>query len=225
MMNRYRMAALLGALALAALSANATEVTFSSTATTNSTSGATKEYLQSFVDSNYGSTGGSAEWISFDPAGIDSCGGSTTQTVNKTQSHFCGLAAGDTATFTQTFTILGSVIGNYNLAVLADDTTSVTVNSNLLEAQGAGFSGGCAASGIGCSQAEEGIITIPNADLNVGSNILTFTVLQGNSGSEFGLEFDLNQTAAAAPEPATLGLVGFALLGVGLLRRFRLRVP
>ncbi len=219
------MAALLGALTLAAVSANATEVTFSSTATTNSTSGATEEYLQSFVDSNYGSTGGSAEWISFDPAGIDSCGGSTTQTVNKTQLHFCGIAGGDTATFTQTFTIVGSVIGTYNLAVLADDTTSVTVNSNILEAQGAGFSGVCATTGIGCSQAEEGIITIPNTDLIVGINILTFNVLQGNSGSEFGLEFDLNQTASAVPEPATFGLVGIALLGVGLLRRFRPRVP
>jgi hypothetical protein len=222
MMNRNRMAAFLGALTLAAASASATEITYSSTATTNGSGGATEEYLQSFVDANYGSVGGSAEWISFDPAGIDSCGVTTTQTVNKTRLHFCGIAAGDTVTFTQTFTIIGAVTGTYVLEVLADDTTSVTLNTHVLEAQGSGFSGVCSTTGIGCSQAEEGVITIPDADLNVGSNTLTFDVLQGNSGSEFGLEFDLSQTTV--PEPATLGLVGFALVALGLWRRSRPRV-
>jgi hypothetical protein len=218
-MNRSTTVALAGALALAAFSAKATEVTYSSTATTNSTSGATEEYLQSFVDANYGSVGGSAEWISFDPAGIDGCGVTTTQTVNKTQLHFCGIAAGDTVTFSQTFNIVGSVTGTYILDVLADDTTSVTVNGHTLEAQGSDFTGVCAATGIGCTASEEGVITIPNADLNVGGNTLSFDVLQGNSDSEFGLEFDLNQMPAGVPEPATLGLVGCALVGLGIARR------
>jgi hypothetical protein len=64
---------------------------------------------------------------------------------------------------------------------------------------------------------------VPGYDPTPGSYSLSFNTTNGFTDGRF-FEFTFSSNAAAIPEPATLGLFGTALLGLGLLGRGRRRV-
>lgn len=227
MRNPKKILALLGVLGMMAAVASATEITFSSSATTNSTTGPTEQYGPGQVDSQWGQTGGSAEWISFDPSGIVplcSSIGPSKQTVNSGGVGYCGPGNNFTATFTQNFDIIGSLAGIYVLDVLAADTTSVVVNGFTVSLQQGGpYNGPCSVSPVGCTQGAEGVFDITADLLPDAMNTISFSVLDGRRNDEFGVEFDLNQLIGV-PEPSTFALVGLALFGLGFSPVIRKRV-
>jgi hypothetical protein len=208
--------------ALMPLAIHATEITFSSAAsTTNSTTGATTAYTSGQINGTWDATlfaGSSSSWISFNAANLFGCNAAHNQTVNKgTTATFCGpgFTSPNTITFTDTFS-LGALSGTYTLWALADDSTSITVNGHSVVAAGSGSSGPCSTTSgaVNCITPMTFNVT---ADLNASaSNTIVFGVTQNLSNSEFGLNFDLVQSTV--PEPATFGLVGLALAGLGALR-------
>lgn len=203
--------------------AYATEITYSSSLTANNSGAATEAYTSSQINSIWDKTpylGGSSAWISFDTADMFGCNSSHTQTANKgASSTFCAVPLGDVFTFTQTFDITGAPSGTYTLYVLADDSTSVKVDSTTLMAAGTELCNTSGDPSVNCITPTA--IVIPLADLTTGVNTLSFSVVQNLADSEFGLNFDLQQTASGVPDPGTLVLLGSGLIGVGLLRRRR----
>lgn len=203
----------------------ATEITFSSSLTANNSGAATEAYTSSQINSIWDKTpylSGSSAWISFDTAGMFGCNAAHDQTANKgTSSTFCAVPLGDVFSFTQTFDITGAPSGTYTLYVLADDSTSVKINSTTLMAAGTDLCNTAGDPAVNCITPTA--IVIPLADLVAGSNTLTFNVVQNLANSEYGLNFDLQQTVSGVPDPGSLGLLGSGLIGVGLLGRHRHR--
>lgn len=211
-------------LLLAAATAAQADVIYSTAAAvTNSTTGATVQYTSAQINPTWDAAlfpGALSSWISFDAAGLFGCNATHTQTVNKaTTATFCtGMPAGTTVTFTENFN-LSSLSEFYTLYVLADDTASVTLNGHSVAAiTSTASTGPCATSGITCTTVSAFDVT---SDLNVGANTISFVVQQNRANSEFGLNFDMVQSLAQAPEPATFAMIGFALIGFGLFQRRR----
>ncbi len=126
-------------------------------------------------------------------------------------------------TFSTTFTANGIYNGTFDF--LADDTTAVLLNGNLLV--GLGALGGdlhCADNAPTCLSEE--IVSFSGLNLS-GTNTLTFIVQQqgtgpvGGTGDPSGLDF--NATLSSVPEPNTLFLLGTGLMGSAgaLFRRMR----
>jgi hypothetical protein len=122
--------------------------------------------------------------------------------------------------FTTQF-ILGGAITGANLTVLADDSTSVILNGNLLIAANTVPGSNCAGHPIGCLTSTEGVFTFAQLApfLVDGTNTLAFGVQQV-AFSSFGLDFAGNvDTGGSTPEPATVGLIGAGLVAFATLRR------
>jgi hypothetical protein len=128
-------------------------------------------------------------------------------------------ANGTTVNFTENFVLSGpNLVGS--ITVMADDTTSVSLNGHLLMSA-ATMAGNTFAV---CSDKPIGCLTITQALINLtpylqdGTNTLSYGVQQ-DAGVSFGV--DAAGSAGNAPEPTTFAIMGIGLAGLGLLGRRR----
>lgn len=128
-----------------------------------------------------------------------------------------------TALFFEYFTLSDSPVLSSLLNVWADDTAGVAVNNHIVKLPNGIQDGACAAGSIGC-QPNEGLHMDISQYLRAGENVLTFAVYQRGGGA-FGLLYDGQVLSAGlpteTPEPASMGLMGTALAGLGFLLRKR----
>lgn len=129
------------------------------------------------------------------------------QSGDPSRTDFVLVPNGTQVTFSDTFTINGSPLSG-SVNVLADDTTSVTLNGFLLMAQANGSGNTyatCSDTTIGCLTVTEGNVSL-SGQLLSGLNTLDFTVAQRN-GSSFGLDYAGVVNYAPTPEPSALALL------------------
>ena len=141
-----------------------------------------------------------SSWVSFGNTGAQGPG-------------FFQVTNGTIVTFTQQFVLPAAVISG-SITVLADDSTSVSLNGTLLVAEAPTSSNtytGCSDTPIGCREATKLTLDLPTGLLVAGLNTLTFSVAQRGLGP-FGLNYF---GEVLVPEPSTLLLLGASLLGSG----------
>jgi hypothetical protein len=154
-----------------------------------------------------------SDWISYGPTGSASDPG------------YFAPANGTDVTFSTQFFLSGVITGGV-VRVLADDTTSVTLNGHLIVTGDMTPGAACAAGPIGCLTSTEGILTFAELEpyLVDGENTLSFGVVQV-AGSSYGLDFDgvfhTTSDPAPTPEPATLGFMGAGLMILAAVRKRR----
>jgi len=186
-------------------------------------------------------TGSGFEWISYGPTG---CNTFVALTGLCTPGPFnpagTTVTSAPTATFYQTFTVVGSAVSG-TLDVWADDTAAVwldtgTVTSGdgssggqLLQAANGIVGGNCAAGPIGCKTGMDAAIPM---SVNTGTYTLVIDAYQFVGGSPFGIMYDgvlspaldAQQSAmlgARTPEPASFALMLLGLAGLGVAARRR----
>ena len=153
-----------------------------------------------------------SSWVSFASTGSTSAPG------------FIVVPNGTSVTFSDVFNVSGTPTGG-SISLMADDSAAVYLNGTLLM-PAASTTGNtytiCSNFGIGCLAATT--INLPAADLNAGSNTLSFVVTQEN-GSSFGLDYSgtvTDPSTTSVPEPGIAVLMMIGLVSVGgasLLRK------
>jgi len=198
------------------LTAKANTVVSSSAANTTNNSG--NPTLNIAPNPSWAAAFAGSNWVSYTNSG------------NPSGAGYVSPANGTDYIFSQIFTLDGTATGG-TLYVMADDTTSVSLNGNLIysAALGSGVSyPTCANKPIGCLTSTEGIINLGSflGDFkNSGANTLSFQVYQ-EAGVSYGLDYSGTITTispkdivANTPEASTFAMLGIGLVGLLLVRR------
>src|ERR1700730_1148544 len=141
-----------------------------------------------------------SSWVSF---------GSTGNTSNP---GFYVVANGTTVSFFDVFNVSGTPDGG-TLSVMADDSAGVLLNGVALVGEPSTTGNKyvrCSDFGIGCVKPTT--FDLPGSDLHTGLNTPEFQVSQRH-GSSYGLDYAGSVSdPVAAPEPASVSLMGFGLM-------------
>ncbi len=171
--------------------------------------------------------GSSSTTYALDPGSAWAAAGSHSVWVSNNPGSGPGgsyIAPSGNYTYTTTFnTIAGNTYAG-SIWVLADDTSSVLFNGHTLVAQGAlGSDAHCADGAPNCRTPT--LVDLPSAFFLDGLNTLQFDLRQTvlSAGLDFYGSAVAQTATGAAPEPATIFLLGTALVGSAgfLLRRSR----
>jgi hypothetical protein len=135
---------------------------------------------------------GTSSWVSQNPQNFP--GGSSVEPFG-------------TYTFSSTFSLTNDSYAG-SIWVMADDTTDVYLNNNLVQSFDSGPNSTCQTAQPNCR--EPLLVTLPYGDFLTGLNTLTFNVHQTNGSSE-GVDF--SGSISSVPEPSSLILLGTGLLG------------
>ncbi|MGD0796426.1 MAG: hypothetical protein ABR910_01775 [Acidobacteriaceae bacterium] len=158
---------------------------------------------------------GTSDWVSFNPyTGPNSIAPGTS---------FPYPAPNGTYVYTDTF--LGASTDSGTISVLADDTTSVFLNGNLIATAAGATQSVCATATPNCTTVST--FNLPAADFDNGTNVLTFDVQQLFGGAT-GLDFEAticapNSPISVTPEPCSILMLGTGLLAAAGTIRRRLR--
>jgi hypothetical protein len=192
-------------------------------------------YLASSASETANNSGSATVNISPNPQWSPAFSGTSwvsyTQSGNPNQPGYVVPANGTEVTFTDSFNIQGTPT-LASLIVMADDTTSVSVNGVMVVPM-APTTGNtyttCSDFTIGCSAATAAGLNILS-DLHTGANTLSFTVEQ-IAGWSFGLDYSATivsttpavSASSATPEPGTLALLSLPLIALSLIRRKKIQ--
>jgi hypothetical protein len=141
---------------------------------------------------------------------------------------------GTSVTFTESFTLptnFSSAI--LNLGVYADDSATVMIDGTTLFSEVTTLGANCASGPVGCTTANEGVITNLDvtSDLHSGVNTITFQDFQEVGGTPFGVDFDGSLTystqridrTTATPEPNSILMLLAGLSGIATLKAVQKR--
>ncbi len=122
-----------------------------------------------------------------------------------------------TYTYFSTFTDVNGAGSSGVLNIMADDTTSVSLNGHLIvSAASMATNGTCAASQPTCTSVDS--LILPTSDFLTGLNVLSFGVVQQHGSAE-GLDF--TGTVNVTPEPNSLLLMATGLMAMSGLLYYR----
>jgi hypothetical protein len=207
---RFSLLALLFAFGVASVQANTIILASSGTTADPGQTNAMGNTIVIPPDDAWAAAFAGSSWVSY------------TTTSDANGSSFVIIPNGTVVAFYDTFTLAGPVTSG-SISVMADDTTSVLLNGNLLVSDAPTTNNTyatCSDFAIGCLSNTALTINLPSSDFVVGQNTLEFDVMQV-AGWSYGLDY-AGSIDDPSPTPEPSGLLLFAsgaFAAAGLLRK------